>query len=152
MMCLPTGASNGYSLRGPTSIWLKQIQSLIPNHWTEVVDLCAWVRKRLEEAKEEGHPIGKPAVSTNPERYLSQTLSHQWGSIQELFWVPLNIYCRGLTGLASGEEEVPNPWETWGPRQSGGLAGDEHLLGDGGGKVEWATVVGQTVRWAMTGL
>jgi hypothetical protein len=26
---------------------------------------CAWIRERLEAAKEEGDPIGRPAVSTN---------------------------------------------------------------------------------------
>jgi len=44
---------------------LSQTQKiLIPKHWTEVRDPCSWIREKLEEAKEEGDPIGKPAVST----------------------------------------------------------------------------------------
>jgi hypothetical protein len=37
----------------------------------------------MEEA-EEGNPIGTPAASINPNPEISQTLSHQPGSIQEL--------------------------------------------------------------------
>jgi hypothetical protein len=37
------------------------------NYWTEVGDPYAWIRGRIEEADEEGNPIGKPTVSTNPD-------------------------------------------------------------------------------------
>jgi hypothetical protein len=35
-MCLQTGASQGCTLRSPTSSWLRQMQILTSNHWTEV--------------------------------------------------------------------------------------------------------------------
>jgi hypothetical protein len=35
--------------------------------WTEVGDLYGGIRERLEEAEGEGYPIGRPAVSTNPD-------------------------------------------------------------------------------------
>jgi hypothetical protein len=51
---------------------------------------------------------------------ISQTLSHQLGSIQQLIWDPQHIYSRGLPGLDSVREDVPNPQETWGPKEWGG--------------------------------
>jgi hypothetical protein len=38
----------------------------------------------LEEAEEESNPIERPAVSIDPTPEMSQTLSHQPGSIHEL--------------------------------------------------------------------
>lgn len=32
-------------------------------------------------------------------------------------------YRKNKVGLASMREDTPNPWETWGPRELGGLAG-----------------------------
>jgi hypothetical protein len=32
---------------------------------TEATDPCDWIRGKLEEAEEEGDPIGGPAVSIN---------------------------------------------------------------------------------------
>jgi hypothetical protein len=42
------------------------------------------MRKRLEEAEEEGNPIERPAVSIILDCEISQILSHQPGSIHEL--------------------------------------------------------------------
>jgi hypothetical protein len=44
-------------------------------------DPCGWIKEKLEEAEEEGNPIGRPAVSTNldPESQ-TLTLRHQLGS------------------------------------------------------------------------
>jgi hypothetical protein len=113
-------------LIGPTEMILT------PNQWTEVGDLCGWIRERLDEAKEDGNRIGRPVVSTgNPE--ISQTISHQPGSMYELIQGPQHIYSRGLPGLASVGEDVPNSRETWGLRMWGGLAeggGWGHPLGD----------------------
>jgi hypothetical protein len=41
------------------------MQMLTPNQWTEVGGPCDWIKERLEVAKEDGDPIGRPAVSTN---------------------------------------------------------------------------------------
>jgi hypothetical protein len=46
-------------LRSPTSSWPRQMQILTPKHCTEVWNSCGWIRERLEEAEEEGNPIGK---------------------------------------------------------------------------------------------
>jgi hypothetical protein len=41
------------------------MQIFTPNQWTEAADLCGWIRGKLEEAEEEGNPVGGPAVSIN---------------------------------------------------------------------------------------
>jgi hypothetical protein len=41
------------------------MQILTLNHYTEVTDPCRGIRGRIEGAKGEGNPIGRPAVSTN---------------------------------------------------------------------------------------
>jgi hypothetical protein len=38
---------------------------LTPSHWIEVGDSYGGIRGRIKEAKGEGDPIGRPAVSTN---------------------------------------------------------------------------------------
>jgi hypothetical protein len=40
------------------------MQIFTPNQWTEAGDPCGLIRESLEEAEEEGKPIGRPAVST----------------------------------------------------------------------------------------
>jgi hypothetical protein len=50
------------------------MQILTPNQWIEAGDSCGRIREKLEEAEEEGDPIGRPAVSTNLDsRDLSDT-------------------------------------------------------------------------------
>jgi hypothetical protein len=50
------------------------MQIFTPNQWTEAADLCDWIREKLEEAEEEGHPIEGLAVSTNLDLHdLSET-------------------------------------------------------------------------------
>jgi hypothetical protein len=60
---------------------------------------------------------------------ISQILSHQPGSIHDLVQPPHHIYNRGLLGLISVGEEVPDPR---GKRleASGGWEGWGHPLGD----------------------
>jgi hypothetical protein len=41
------------------------MQTFAPNQWTEAADPCGWIREKLEEAEEEGNPVGGPAVSIN---------------------------------------------------------------------------------------
>jgi hypothetical protein len=43
------------------------MQILTPNHWTEFGDPYGGNRGRIEGDKGEGIPIGRPAVSTNPD-------------------------------------------------------------------------------------
>ena len=43
----------------------SQIQIFTPDQWIEAADPCRWIMKKLEEAEEDGDPIGRPAVSTN---------------------------------------------------------------------------------------
>jgi hypothetical protein len=50
------------------------------------------LRERLEEAEEEGNPIGRPAVSTNPDPEISQSLIHQPDNIHKLVQGPQHIY------------------------------------------------------------
>ena len=39
------------------------MQIFAPTQRTEDADLCDGIRKKLEEAEEEGDPVGEPAVS-----------------------------------------------------------------------------------------
>jgi len=43
----------------------SQMQICAPNQWTDPADPCGWIREKLEEAEEEGNPVGGPAVSIN---------------------------------------------------------------------------------------
>ena len=44
------------------------------SQWTETGDPCVWIRELLQEAEEEGDPIGRPTISTNLEPWdLSDT-------------------------------------------------------------------------------
>jgi hypothetical protein len=48
------------------------MQIFAPNQCAEAADPCGWFRGKLEEAEEEGHPVGGLAVSINgPLRSLS---------------------------------------------------------------------------------
>jgi hypothetical protein len=51
---------------------------LHPNQWTEAADPCGWIRGKLEEAEEDGNPVG-PAVSINldPQRSLRHWTTNQ---------------------------------------------------------------------------
>ena len=69
---------------------------------------------------------------------ISQTLSHQPGSIHYLKGGPILIDSRGLPCLASVREDAPNPQErpqrVWRPVGMG--IGWGHPLGDRGGEME----------------
>ena len=39
------------------------MQIFAPNQWSEYADPCGWISGNLEEAEEEGDPVGGPAVS-----------------------------------------------------------------------------------------
>jgi hypothetical protein len=41
------------------------MQIFAPNQWTEATEPCGGIMGRLEEAEEEGKPVGGPGVSTN---------------------------------------------------------------------------------------
>ena len=43
------------------------MQIFTPNQWTEAADPCGWIRKKLDEAEEEGDYVREPAVSINLE-------------------------------------------------------------------------------------
>jgi hypothetical protein len=70
--CSQKGAYHDCPPKGPTSSWKGQMQVIAPNQWTEAADPCSWIRGKLEEAEEEGDPVGGPAVSINMD---SQDLS-----------------------------------------------------------------------------
>jgi hypothetical protein len=48
---------------------------------------------------------------------ISQTLDQQTDNIHQLIWGPQQTYIRGLLGLDSFRDDVPNPQETGGPRE-----------------------------------
>jgi hypothetical protein len=50
------------------------------NQWTEVPDLCGWIREKLEEAEEEQDPVGEPTVSINLD---PQNLSDTWSPTRQ---------------------------------------------------------------------
>ena len=67
----------------------------------------------------------------NRDKQNKGLLSHQPGSTQELVWGPRHIYGRGLPGLPSVGEDLPNPWDL--RLQGVGRPGGSHrghLLGD----------------------
>ena len=68
---------------------------------------------RTDEAEGEQDPIGKPAVSTNPDpRELPET-EPPTRSTHGLVRGPWQIYIRGLPDLASVGDDVLNPQEPW---------------------------------------
>jgi hypothetical protein len=99
---------------------LSQVQILTSNQWTEVGDPCDWIRERLEEAEEEGDPIGRPAVSTNLDPQYLPDIETTTRQPTGAGLRPQPIYSRGLPGLASVRENVPKLGETWGSRECGG--------------------------------
>ena len=105
------------------------MQIFAPNQWTETSDPRGWIREKLEEAKEEGDPIGGPAVSINLDPEVSQILYHQPGSTYQLKWGPQNIYSRGLLGLGLVRDDAPNHQETGDLREFSGLVGLRWKLG-----------------------
>ena len=48
-----------------------------PNRWSEATDPFGWIMWKLEEAEEEGYPVGGPEVPNNLEPEISRTLDHQ---------------------------------------------------------------------------
>jgi hypothetical protein len=66
IMCLQMEGWYDWPLRGPTSPWLTQRQILTPNYWTIVRDSHGWIRGGIEPERE-NDPIGRLAVSTNPD-------------------------------------------------------------------------------------
>jgi hypothetical protein len=57
-----------------TRSWKSQMQIFAPNQWTEAGDPSGWTRRKVEEAEEEGNPVGEPALSINLDSWdLSDT-------------------------------------------------------------------------------
>jgi hypothetical protein len=88
----------------------------------------------MEEVKEDGDPIGNPAISTDLD---TQDLSDTDPPTRQHILTglrPRHIYSRGQTGLASVREYVPN-WRPQGVRRPCGWGvvalGWGHPLGDG---------------------
>lgn len=124
-------------LRGSTSTWLKPMQILVANRWTEVRDLMEKVGERLKELNQIANPREEKQyqLSWTPQNY--QWLSHQPKNTCELLCRPCYICIRGL---ASVWKFVLNPVETWCSRKGGcsrGVGGGEYPLrskgeGEGG--------------------
>ena len=109
----------------------ESMQIFTSNQWTEAGDPCGWIREKLEVAKEEDDPIGRPAVSTNLD---------QPGSIYQLICGSQHIN-RGLPGLDSVREDAPNHQETWVPIEWWYLMGWWWGLSTSSFGVEWKTDV-----------
>jgi hypothetical protein len=111
MECLNKGTYHDYPQKDLTSSWKSQMQIFTLNQWTEAADPCDWIWEKLEEAEEEGDPVGGLASSIN--------LDNQPGSIHQLIIGPENIHSWGLLGLGSVREDTPRRYtsqETGGPR------------------------------------
>jgi hypothetical protein len=80
---------------------------------------CGWIREKLKDWAEEGEQQTQFIWTQE----ISQTLDHQPSSIHQLIWGPQLTYSRGLLGLCSFRDDVPNPEETGGPREFRGLVG-----------------------------
>jgi len=130
-----------YSPKDPTSSWKSQMQICAPNQWTEAADPSGWIRGKLEAAEEEGdNSVGAPAVSINLDPWdLSDTGPPTWQGAPAEMRPPTHVQQR-RRDLGLIREHVPNPQETGGPRERGGLVGWVgwgHSCGDsrGGGSV-----------------
>jgi hypothetical protein len=95
---------------------------LYPTKWTEAADPCGWIREKLEEAEEEGDPVGGPTVSTNLDpRDLSDTMPPTIQHTAADMRPPTHIQQKTAGfGLREG---APNPQETGGLREWGGVVG-----------------------------
>jgi hypothetical protein len=50
------------------------MQIFAPNQWTEAADPCGRIREKLEEAEDEGDPVGEPESQLTCNPQISQTL------------------------------------------------------------------------------
>ena len=107
--------------KNPKNSWKSHVQIFTPNQWTEAVDLCGWIREKLEETEEEGDPVGGSTDSITLDPGNSQTLNHQLGRMHQLIWRHQHICSRRLPGLSSVREDASNPQETGDPREFRGL-------------------------------
>jgi hypothetical protein len=55
-----------------------------PKQWTNAGHLYSWIRETLEEAEEEGNPVGGPAVSINLDTSDISNTGPPPGSIHQL--------------------------------------------------------------------
>jgi hypothetical protein len=95
---------------------------LTPSQWTEAAYSRGLIRERLEEAKEEGNPVGGMAVSTNLESWdLSDTGPPTRQHTPADMRPPTHIHQR-ISGSGLRKDAL-NPQETGGPRKWGGLVG-----------------------------
>jgi hypothetical protein len=67
MLYLQIVALHGCPLRGSTSSWQRQIQTLTAKHWMEIKGPYRRVRERIEETEGCGHPKWRPTVWTQLE-------------------------------------------------------------------------------------
>jgi hypothetical protein len=77
----------------------------------------------LEEALEEGSPIGDQQSQLTWFHKISLTPDYQRGSIHQLIGSPQHVYGRGPLGLGSVREDVPNPQKTGCAREFRRLVG-----------------------------
>jgi hypothetical protein len=103
----------------------------------EAADPCGWIWGKLEEAEEEGNPVGG-SVST-----WTFEISQDTGSPTRQH-TPADIrpptQSRGLLSLGLVREDAPNLQETGGPREFRGLVGwgvETSSLRQGGGEEVW---------------
>ena len=114
---------------------------------TPVVELGG---KELEEAEEEGDPVGGPAVSIYLDsRDLSDTRSPtRQHTSDDIRPPPQYIYRIELLGLGSVREDAPNPQETGGPRKF--RFGVGHPCGDR--EQEGGIRCGRVREWTRRGI
>jgi hypothetical protein len=100
-MCLQTGTWYGYHLRGSARTWLRQMQILTANHWTEPGNPNGRVRGRAEGAEGDHNLIGRTTASINWAPQSFQGLNHQPKNIYGLVHDSHYIWSRGLLHLSS---------------------------------------------------
>ena len=62
--CTPARTPDSHRLRGAN--WIRSVaQIFIHNQLKQAAVPCGWIREKLEKAKEEGNPVGGPAVTIN---------------------------------------------------------------------------------------
>jgi hypothetical protein len=91
----------GCPLRSSASTWLRLMQILTANHWTEPRDPSGRVRE-TEGAEGDCNPIGRTTISTNQTTQSSQGLNHQ----------PKSIHGRSMV-LATYVAEDGLNWHQW---------------------------------------
>jgi hypothetical protein len=108
---------SGVLAKGPIMTTLQKTQQAAERvRWTEAADPCGWIRGMLEQAEEEGHPLGGSTVpiSLDP-RDLSHTGPPTKQHAPDDMWPPTHIQQRSSESEFS-QKRYTQPSRDWMPQ------------------------------------